>query len=292
MVSTTDIPVEFRGLCAVAGDPLDTRVAEENGLVAEYEGKKYYFCCPPCKAPFLANPENYTGSKKEIIRLEFISKEHVTDDIWSFSFTPKSSIHWEAGQYLRLAVPHDSPDARGTKRWFTISSAPYEQIITITTRVSGSSYKQALANLQPGDIANVVDLPGGDFIWSDTDDTPRIFVIGGIGITPLYSIAKQRIHEGLPLNATLLYANRNDSIAFREFFAGLEDKGLKTQYISGGELTVGTILSTSSAPEVANYYISGAKPMVDKLADDLTNRGIPNDNIISDAFSYYTQDTY
>ena len=292
MANATDIPVEFQAQCAVAGGLLDTRVAEEKGLVAEYKGKKYYFCCPPCKPPFLANPENYTGRKKEIIKLTFTSKKHIADTMWSFSFTPQSTISWEAGQYLRLVVPHANPDARGTKRWFTISSAPYEQVITITTRVSSSSFKQALAYLKPGDSANVVDLPGGNFIWKNTDNAPRVFVIGGIGVTPFYSIAKQRLHEGLPVNATLLYASRNDQFAFKDFFDQLESHGLTTIYTSGDKLTGETILNISASPTVGKYYISGAKPMVESLAASLVQRSIPSDHIITDAFSHYTEQTY
>ncbi len=28
---------------------------------AEYEGRTYYFCCPPCVEQFLADPARYTG---------------------------------------------------------------------------------------------------------------------------------------------------------------------------------------------------------------------------------------
>ena len=43
MADAKDIPEEFQGHCAVAGDLLDTRIAEENGLTAEYEGKNGLF---------------------------------------------------------------------------------------------------------------------------------------------------------------------------------------------------------------------------------------------------------
>lgn len=292
MANTKNIPIEFQGRCAVAGDSLDTRTAEEKGLVAEYKGEKYYFCCPSCKPAFVANPENYLRDKKKLIKLEFTGKEHIADNVWSFSFTPKSSINWQAGQYLRLLVPHDNPDARGTKRWFTASSAPYEKVITITTRISDSSYKQALAHLKPGDTANVVDLPGGDFIWSENDDTPRVFVIGGIGITPFYSIVKQRLHDKLPLDATLLYANRNEYVAFRDYFDDLQNAGLRTSYITGDALTADIILDASSTPEQTLYYVSGAKPMVEHLASELMARGVMRDKIISDAFTYYNENNY
>lgn len=30
-------------------------------IFVEYKGKKVYFCCPPCKEKFLAEPEKYTA---------------------------------------------------------------------------------------------------------------------------------------------------------------------------------------------------------------------------------------
>ena len=291
MAHTKDIPVECQAHCAVAGDLLDTRVAEEKDLVAEYKGKKYYFCCPPCKPTFLANPEQYAGDSKKQITLSFASKEHITDNIWSFSFTPSELVEWTAGQYIRIDVPHDNADERGTKRWFTISSAPFEEIITITTRVSDSSFKQALTRLEAGMSIEMTDLPSGDFIWGDTDDTERIFVIGGIGITPFYSIAKQRKHDGLPLNATLLYANRTEDIPFRAFFDSLAGSGLSTQYLTGDELTIDTILDTATA-DTTQFYLSGAKPMIKGLADSLIQTGVSNEQIFSDEFVHYDKSNY
>lgn len=291
MADTKAIPVEFQAHCAVAGDALDTRIAEEKNLTTDYEGEKYYFCCPPCKPTFLANPAKYAGSEQEIITLHFTSKEHVTDNIWSFHFTASTAVEWQAGQYMRVEVPHDSPDEGGTKRWFTVSSAPFEQRITIVTRISNSSFKQALASLQAGDTINMIDLPGGDFTWGADDSTSRIFAIGGIGIAPLYSILKQRQHEGLPLNATLLYANRSDDIPFREYFDSLAPLGLRAEYITNRKITAKDIVTNSTVDNTI-LYLSGAKPMVRQLANNLIQKGIPENHIISDEFSHYDETNY
>ncbi|HPD98936.1 MAG TPA: YHS domain-containing protein [Candidatus Saccharibacteria bacterium] len=290
-MTTKDIPKEFQAHCAVAGDLLDTRVAEEKGLVAEYEGEKYYFCCQACKPTFLANPAKYTSGEQEVISLEFTDKEHVTDNIWGFHFTPSTVVSWQAGQYMRVEIPHDSPDERGTKRWFTVSSAPFEQQITIVTRISESSFKQALANLHAGDTINMIDLPGGDFVWTKGDNIPRVFAIGGIGITPLYSIVKQRQHDGLSLNATLLYANRTEAIPYRDYFDSLAPLGLKVKYLVGRKLTTKDILAESTTDDTI-FYLSGAKPMVRQLANNLTQEDVADDHIISDEFPHYDETNY
>ena len=48
-------------MCPVTGEKF--KVAEDT-LAADYKGKTYFFCCPGCDKPFLANPEKYLSKKK------------------------------------------------------------------------------------------------------------------------------------------------------------------------------------------------------------------------------------
>jgi len=41
--------------CPVMGQPIN------KNIFTEYKGKKVYFCCPPCKEKFEANPEEYVA---------------------------------------------------------------------------------------------------------------------------------------------------------------------------------------------------------------------------------------
>jgi len=41
--------------CPVMGGPIN------KSIFVEYEGKKVYFCCEPCKEKFEANPEQYVA---------------------------------------------------------------------------------------------------------------------------------------------------------------------------------------------------------------------------------------
>ena len=91
-MATKDIPQEFQAYCTVAGDLLDTRIAKEKDLTAEYEGQTYYFCCPPCKPTFLANPAKYASGKAESSTMTFVEKVHVSGNVWSFSFKPEAAM--------------------------------------------------------------------------------------------------------------------------------------------------------------------------------------------------------
>jgi YHS domain-containing protein len=57
--SMTDEPIEVvaaaleQTTCPVMGSPIN------KAIFVEYEGKKVYFCCPPCKDKFTEEPEKY-----------------------------------------------------------------------------------------------------------------------------------------------------------------------------------------------------------------------------------------
>src|SRR5688572_30121908 len=148
------------------------------------------------------------------ITLTLREKEKLIDDIWAFRFVPSQPLQWTAGQYIRIELPHVGADAEGTKRWFTVSSAPYEAIIQITTRVTKSTFKKALHALPVGAEVQLLEQPHGDFIWEDTK-RPVVFVAGGIGVTPFRSILRQRSHEQSPLRVTLIYGSRTKDVAFK-----------------------------------------------------------------------------
>ncbi len=57
--SMTDEPIEAvaaaieQTTCPVMGSPIN------KAIFVEYKGQKVYFCCPPCKEKFNAEPEKY-----------------------------------------------------------------------------------------------------------------------------------------------------------------------------------------------------------------------------------------
>ena len=60
--------------------------------------------------------------------LTLIEKAHEAADIWTFRFRSDEPLVWEAGQFVRVELPHDDPDDEGTTRWFTNSAAPFEGV--------------------------------------------------------------------------------------------------------------------------------------------------------------------
>lgn len=217
----------------------------------------------------------------------------MVDNIWAFRFEAQEPIPWTPGQFIRVELSHDNPDDEGTKRWFTISSTPHDGYIQITTRVTDTTFKQALAALPIGGTINLVERPDGDFVWQESDK-PLVFVAGGIGITPFYSMLKNRGHSGQPVSATLIYNGRTDDLPFKADFneASKRHPEFHVHYIIGEQLTVDKL--TKLVPELAQseVYVSGPEPMVEALGEQLRANGISDQNLHEDFFPHYNKDTY
>jgi len=235
------------------------------------------------------------------MKLKFIEKKKEAGDSVSFIFSakggssfgrePVESISWKAGQFLIYFLPHEEPDVRGKQRFFTISSAPFEKHVMLTTRIfpeNKSSFKKALEELKPGGLVDVKG-PDGDFIIEDPNKN-FVFIAGGIGITPYHSIIKQLNFEQKPLNIELLYANKTDEFVFKDELEQISstNPNFKITYIiSPQHVDQKYIRENVQDIPSKRFYVSGPEPMVESLYEMLKGMGIKEENIKTDYFPGY-----
>src|SRR5690606_29453601 len=131
--------------------------------------------------------------------------------------------------YLELDVPHHRPDARGTRREFSIVSAPADLPTLRIAYKNGdqkhpSSYKRALAAAEPGTVLAVTGT-WGDFLLPK-GEVPILMVAAGIGVTPFVSQLRQLQADGIQRDVVLVYvASDASELAFR---TELEATGVPT----------------------------------------------------------------
>lgn len=227
--------------------------------------------------------------------------DHTRDEaanIRTFFFKPEKPVHYTAGQYTELTLPHKHPDNRGVRRWFTLSSAPENEFLTITTKHAGekgSSFKKALWDLRPGTEVHMAE-PMGDFVLPKLIQTPLVFVAGGIGLTPFHSMAEWLAATGETRPIKFIYGVRSeDEIIFQDTFqqAGIEPVIVVSDPSPawGGErgrLTADLILGLEKPSDDTLLYISGPEPMVEALEKDLRKAGVRKDRLVGDFFPNYT----
>ena len=208
----------------------------------------------------------------------FTKKYHQTADVWSFDFASAEPISWQAGQSVRLEIPGDYGPI---EHRFSIAAAPSMGIITITTRLSGSDYKESLAALTQGSEVQLYAIEG-NFTWHNVAK-PLIFVAAGIGITPIFAMLAEQAAQKLPLTATLLYYGRDNPPLYKNQLAAWRQNGLAVQWCAQ-RITAADITSLASVQERL-IYLSGPSKMVDALYADLIAAGIPPANILRDQFT-------
>lgn len=213
----------------------------------------------------------------------------IAQNIFTFWFRPEKPVRHIAGQFIELRIPHDHKDKRGDKRWFTLSSAPTEELISISTKFAdadGSSFKTALRELKPGALLDMAS-PMGDFVLPKDPSIPLLFVAGGMGITPFRSIIKYLQDSEEKRDIELIYAVRDKSeAAFLEIFTKMGDKfELATDRINAEK-----ILGKAKDPENQYIYLSGPEPMVEVLDKELKSKGFNKKHIQTDFFPGYLDD--
>lgn len=225
------------------------------------------------------------------MKLVLGAKRLETRDVTSFLFRSEEPLHWQPGQFLRYRLPHPEPDDRGTTRYFTIASAPFEGHVMLTTRFAGqrsSTFKRALREL-PIDAHVEVNEPAGDFTLPNPD-LPHVLVAGGIGITPFRAMLLDLDHRERPLNATLLYANRTVDFVYRgeiDVLCRHHPRLVVRHFVSPQRITRDAIASVVRELEAAVFLVSGPEPFVEMLEGMLSDMGVPDTRLKRDYFPGY-----
>lgn len=212
------------------------------------------------------------------MKLRFVSKKQEFGDTWSFFFEPMESMEWQAGQSIRLELPRQSWGY--DERRFTIASAPYEKHLQITTRLSGSEFKNLLDALKPNDEIDGHNIEG-DFVW-DSAVGKTLFLAAGIGITPFRAMLASR-DAG---DTVLLYGTRDEQpVFYDELKTWLGDN----LHVLNGRIDENYVKQTVPDWQDRLVYISGPERMVFELKKQLIEAGLAEKNIKTDLFTLNEQ---
>jgi ferredoxin-NADP reductase/Na+-translocating ferredoxin:NAD+ oxidoreductase RnfD subunit len=229
--------------------------------------------------------------------LELISKQEIAADTWELVFSKPTGFTFNAGQYLEWMLPHKNLDQRGPRRYFTIASSPTEDVVRLIFKTvdSGSSYKKALLELEPGGQVIASQL-AGDFLLPKDAQQKLGFIAGGIGITPFISHVKYLEETQSERDCKLFYCvNEESEMVYKDYFTAVsKDMSLELiPVISNGEVDKvaesGFITHEILQRRVPDYlercwYLSGPPPMVNAYSTLLKEAGVSSGNIKKDFF--------
>lgn len=227
----------------------------------------------------------------------FSHSEDVAQGIRTFWFKPMEPMDYLAGQFTQLHLPCENSDNLGDKRWFTLSSSPSDEMVSITTKLSDetSSFKKALSELKRGTGIALAD-PMGDFVLPKDETLPLVFVAAGIGITPFHSIVKYLLDSGENRRIQLIYAvSEVNQLAWSKLFEQypldfipLVKNPPKDWRGESGKFDAARILGLAEISADSRIYISGPEKLVEKIQADLILLGIAEQQLIVDYFHGYS----
>jgi glycine betaine catabolism B len=213
-------------------------------------------------------------------------------EIRTFWFIPERMPDYTAGQFIELTLP-GVPAGERERRWFTLSSSPHEDRLAITTTINPkSAFKRTLAGLKPKDIA-IMSEPMGDFVLPIQSQTPILFVVGGMGITPVRSMVKWLLDKGEKRPIHVVYAARQPhELLFGDL---LTQYGLTPSYLLSAPHPdwQGEVDKLDSERILRHYtpggliYISGPELMTERLVYELKESGIAAAKLVTDYFPGY-----
>jgi glycine betaine catabolism B len=243
----------------------------------------------------------FAFSVRTAVKLTLESRSDLTATVRELTFRAHSRLFFVPGQYLELEVPHHHPDARGTRREFSIASSPEDlPLVRVAFRegvatAPQSSYKRALAQVTAGSDLAVTGV-WGDFVLPKRVEAPVLMVAAGIGITPFISQLRHARLAQEDRDVVLVYvASDAAELPFR---ADLEASGIPVVIFTrdqpqnmpanwlwarGVRLDAEGLLRV--VPDIAarHTYVSGPAGLIADLAPALEQ----SRSLTTDAFSGY-----
>ena len=175
---------------------------------------------------------------------------------------------------------------------FSLSAIPANNEFRLTIRQSGD-YTNSIVDLKPGPFA-LVSGPFGRFTSALAVTDKRLFIAGGVGITPIRCLIKEAVDQGK--DSTLLYANRTPGdVVFDDELSALDKLRVVNVYsdppkgFKGAKGYITTGLIQRSVPDFKDrdIYLCGPPPMMAGIIDDLLAAGLPPEQLHYERFSLH-----
>lgn len=238
------------------------------------------------------DPTTFTGTLLEKIQR--------TSDTTSYRFSRPPEYTFEAGQFYTITVP--SPEGPLTHT-FSHCDSPTEDFVELTTRLTGSAFKNVLDALPLG-AQVALRGPMGRFVFRY--GAPKIaFLTGGVGITPIRSMLRYLADTGGAgrtdgQELVLFYGcMTEDGILYRDEIDGFARAipGLRVVLVitnpaeswtgHRGFITADVIRAELADPSAFTYYVVGPPPMIVAMDKVLGELEIPEPQRVVENFAGY-----
>jgi len=187
---------------------------------------------------------------------------------------------FSAGAHLDFELPGYGLRSYSLIDWSAQRQSADVYTVAVQIEDEGSGGSKAMHEMQLGQAIQAT-APSNDFELLD-GSAPVLLLGGGIGITPLISMAVQLISQGR--NFSLHYSARTKAaMGFRETLLNALGDHVHFYFDDSKPLNLTTLMTAQ--PSTTDLYICGPKGMIDTAINEAVNAGLAETNIHVELFS-------
>lgn len=182
---------------------------------------------------------------------ELIDSYRLTNDVYKISVVGDTSAITKSGQFVNILV-----DGCYLRRPISVCDL-YEDVITIVFKVIGKGTKR-LSEYGKGKKLDILTGLGNGYNIEKSSDKP-LLIGGGIGVPPLFLLAKELVFENKQVSVILGFNNKDEVILEKDFIKLGCD--VKVATVDGSYGNKGFV--TDILPDNYSYfYTCGPEPML------------------------------
>ncbi|MES2552453.1 MAG: CDP-6-deoxy-delta-3,4-glucoseen reductase [Pseudomonadota bacterium] len=268
---------------------------------AEKEAGLALFCCARPQSDLVIESREVgtnTGVRPRILPARVQKMEKLSHDVMALFLKLPSNerMQFMAGQYVEFLLKD------GKRRAFSLANAPHDdEFLEMHLRLipGGTFTNYVFTEMQEKAILRL-EGPFGTFYLREDSDKPIIFVAGGTGFAPIKGIIEHMLHVKSQRPIVLYWGARTREDLYMpslpqnwaayhpgfKFVPVLSEPQESDNWQGRTGLVHQAVLDDYADLSAYQVYCCGAPAMVDIVHVAFQERGMPEDEFFSDAFTY------
>ncbi len=181
-----------------------------------------------------------------------IENEQLTATVWQMRLVGDTSAITVPGQFVNILL-----EGKFLRRPISVCDCE-DDVLTLVYKVVGSGTEQ-MSRMERGQTLDILTGLGNGYDLDDAGDAP-LLLGGGVGVPPLYMLAKKLIEAGKKVSVVLGF-NTADEIFYEEEFKALGCEVYVTT-VDGTKGIKGFVTNAMENIAYTHFYTCGPEPML------------------------------
>ena len=181
-----------------------------------------------------------------------IENTQLTSTVWQMRLAGDTAAITAPGQFVNILL-----EGKFLRRPISVCDCDGD-MLTLVYKVVGSGTAQ-MSQMERGQTLDILTGLGNGYSLAEAGDAP-ILLGGGVGVPPLYMLAKKLIEEGKKVSVVLGF-NTADEIFYEEEFQSLGCDVTVTT-VDGSRGIKGFVTNAMETIDYTHFYICGPEPML------------------------------